>query len=348
MASLIFGDVFRLLSPWRAIGRAAGWVAARAGASDLTEPLPYPPRLGRWPAVAGLVGFAAVELCWGKGDDPTALAILALAYMVVQLVGMGIYGVEPWSRRGDAFGVYFGAIATLAPFARRSGRLVARPPATGAPAYDPLPAGSVALLVAGIGSTTFDGAKEGPLFGAVAPRLQDLFTGIGASKGTALEVAFLIGLLAAIAIVGAVYALGVTGMRTVRSEGKPVPDLARRFAHTLIPIAAAYLVAHYFSLLAYNGQTAWALLSDPLGDGSDLFGAASSGVDYGVISATGIWYVQVAALLIGHVTALALAHDRALVVWGSVRDATRSQLWMLGVMVAFTGIGLWQLSVANT
>ena len=30
-ASLLLGDVWRLLSPWRAIGRGAGWVAARVG-----------------------------------------------------------------------------------------------------------------------------------------------------------------------------------------------------------------------------------------------------------------------------------------------------------------------------
>jgi hypothetical protein len=29
-----------------------------------------------------------------------------------------------------------------------------------------------------------------------------------------------------------------------------------------------------------------------------------------------------------------------------VNDATRSQYWMLGVMVAFTCLGLWLLSVA--
>ena len=41
----------------------------------------------------------------------------------------------------------------------------------------------------------------------------------------------------------------------------------------------------------------------------------------------------------------ALAHDRALVVYQRVRDATRSQYWMLAVMVAFTSLGLWLLSV---
>jgi hypothetical protein len=123
-------------------------------------------------------------------------------------------------------------------------------------------------------------------------------------------------------------------------------ELSRRFAHTLIPIAAAYLVAHYFSLLAYSGQSLWTLANDPLGDGSDLFGGAGTGIDYSVVSATGIWYVQIAALVVGHVAALVLAHDRALVVYGSPRAAARSQVVMLIVMVGFTVLGLWLLSAA--
>ena len=69
-------------------------------------------------------------------------------------------------------------------------------------------------------------------------------------------------------------------------------------------------------------------------------------MDYAIISATGIWYVQVAALVIGHVAALTLAHDRALVVYGTGRVAGRSQIWMLGVMVGFTSLGLWLLSAS--
>ena len=155
----------------------------------------------------------------------------------------------------------------------------------------------------------------------------------------------MVGLAISLLAVTAIWAIGVFGMpldglRLSRRE------LGRAFAHTLIPIGAAYLVAHYFSLLAYNGQTLWSLASDPLGDGSDLFGGAGAGIDYSVVSATGIWYVQVGALVIGHVSALVLAHDRALVVYGSPRAAARSQVVMLIVMVLFTLLGLWLLSAA--
>jgi len=103
-------------------------------------------------------------------------------------------------------------------------------------------------------------------------------------------------------------------------------------------------VAHYFSLIAYQGQATAYLASDPLGKGSDIFGTANATINYGVISATGIWYVQVGALIIGHVCGLILAHDRALATYRESQDATRSQYWMLAVMVAFTSLGLWILS----
>lgn len=52
-------------------------------------------------------------------------------------------------------------------------------------------------------------------------------------------------------------------------------------------------------------------------------------------------------LISGHVAGLVLAHDRALAAYGSAREAVRSQQAMLVVMVAFTCLGLWLLSVSN-
>jgi hypothetical protein len=343
--SLLVGDVWRLLSPWRAIGRTVGWVMRRVAGDAMPEPLPYPERLGQWPAVAGFVGFAICELCWATAKEPGPLAIIMLAYFAVQLVGMSLYGVEAWTRRADAFGVWFSLVARLSPFGRREdGRLVVRPPVVGAASLTAV-SGTAALLVTAIGTTGFDGAKEGPLFNDIAGTLQDAGTGLGLSKGLALEFAFVIGLAMALALIGLVWTGGMEGMPRTKL-GLDRRGLSRRFAHTLLPIAVGYLVAHYFSLLAYNGQDLWRLASDPLGNGHDYLGGAQRSIDYGVVSATGIWYVQVLALVIGHIAALVLAHDRALLVYGSPRAATRSQLVMLVLMVCFTLLGLWLLSAA--
>jgi len=47
------------------------------------------------------------------------------------------------------------------------------------------------------------------------------------------------------------------------------------------------------------------------------------------------------------VVALMLAHDRAITVYGDPARASRSQRWMLLVMVAFTCLGLFLLSQSN-
>jgi hypothetical protein len=342
--SLVFGDVFRLLSPWRAIGRAVGWIVARVAPA---EPLDYPERLGRRPAMAGIFLFGVIELCWAAGREPQTLAILGLLYLVTMFVGMSLHGVEPWSRNADPFGVYFGIFASLAPVARHDGVLYARPPVVGAVRLDPV-RGTVGLVITAIGITAFDGGSEGDIFNSIAPDLQDFFHSLGFDIARALELTFLLGLIVTIALVaafywGAIWGMGQRGLRRPMTRG----ELGRSFAHTLVPIAAAYVVAHYFSLLAYNGQDLARLASDPLGDGSDLFGTAGSTIDYGVVSATAIWYVQVGALIAGHVSGLVLAHDRALSVYGGHREASRSQVVMLVVMVVFTVLGLWLLSEAN-
>jgi hypothetical protein len=341
--SLLLGDVFRYLSPWRALGRATGWIAGRFGA--LPEPLEYPARLGRIPAALWLFAFAICELAWARGTQPGSLAVLMLVYFVVMVVGMSLYGVEAWVRNADGFGVLFALIGSLSPIGREGddATVRARVPGTATARLAPV-IGTAALAIVSVGSTAFDGAKEGALFNDLAMDLQSFFRDLGFGIGPALELGFVVGLLGAVLIVGLIYFLGMRGMNP--PEGMTRRQLSLAFAHTLIPIAAGYLVAHYFSLLAYNGQDLWRLLSDPLGDGSNLFGAAERDIDYGVVSATGIWYVQVGALVVGHVAALVLAHDRALELYGSARAATRSQVVMLVLMVAFTCLGLFLLSAA--
>jgi hypothetical protein len=345
--SPLFGDVFAAFNPWRAIARAVAGLASLVSRERLPAPLPYPERLGRWPAAIGILAFAWVELVYSGRGDPSNLAVLALAYAAVQFVGMSLYGIEQWNRYGDGFAVYYGLFARISPLRWERGAVYARRPLSGLTTLDPVP-GTVALLCVLIGTTSFDGFSNGPAWGDLSPRLTDAIAGLGVSQATALELAFTIGLAGAVLAVAGMYRLGVTGMQRESGAAMTATELARRFAHTLVPIALAYVLAHYFSLLAYEGQRIFYLASDPLGEGADIFGSANAIVDYTWISATEIWYVQVAALVVGHIAGLVLAHDRALAMFSDGRTATRSQYWMLAVMIAFTSLGLWLLSAANS
>jgi hypothetical protein len=104
--TVLLGNFFPALSPWRAIARAAGWAL---GCLGVRRPAPraYPEWLGRWPAVLGILAFAWVELVYVGRDDPSRLATMAVAYAAFQLAGSAVYGTETWRRNADAFSVYF-------------------------------------------------------------------------------------------------------------------------------------------------------------------------------------------------------------------------------------------------
>jgi hypothetical protein len=345
--SVVLGDVFRAFNPWRALARLIAWGAGRArGGGALPDSLAYPGWLGRWPAVVGILGFAWLELIYTSKDKPSVLAILSLGYAALQMLGMSLYGIEPWTERGDSFSVYFNLFSRLSPLHWQRDHLERRPPLSGVVGLEPLP-GTVALLATMIGSTSFDGFEQGSTWlNSLEPQLQSFFSNLGLGPTAALELAASVGLMGAVCIIGGFYRLGILGMHSIdrrRSSG----DLAGRFVHTLVPIALAYVIAHYWSLLVYQSQATAYLASDPLGHGSNIFGTANVQINYNLLTPNSIWYVQVVALILGHVSGLALAHDRALVLYRGARDAVRSQYWMLAVMVGFTSLGLWLLSAAS-
>jgi hypothetical protein len=351
VASVFLGDVFRAFNPWRAIARGFGGGFRLVAGQSAAPPLRYPEWLGRWPAVAGLVAFLWLELVYGQsgfqtaGLTPRTVAIATLVYSAITFVAMSLFGSETWLRRGETFSVYFGMFARIAPLEVRDRRLGIRRPFTGLGSWAFVP-GSLALVLVTIGGTAFDGASEGALQEPITT-VFEWFLDLGLSPTAALRISNTLFLAATIAAISAIYWAGVRGMRTVQGS-PPLARLARSFAHAFVPIALAYLVAHYFSLVIFQEQAQFTyLLSDPLGDGSDYFGTAASGIDYGLIGATGVWYVQVGALVVGHVIALALGHDRAIKLYGDTRLAARSQYWMLALMVGFTSLGLFLLSQAN-
>jgi hypothetical protein len=349
--SAIFGDVFRPFNPWRAVGRACGAGLATLGVARPAK-LAYPRRLGRWPAAIGLLAAVWLEVVYGAsggiavGLDPHSCAVAACVYSVYTLAMMALFGVEEWCGTGEVFSVYFGMFSQLGFLGMRDGRLGRRRPLAAAGTWALVP-GSAAVVIASIASTSFDGSQEGAFKGAIEKVFEWLIeAGIGPTVSLRLSnTVFMVLCFAGVALV---FDLGLRGMAGI--PGAPSrARLRTAFAHTLIPIALAYLVAHYFSLFVFQEQAQFTyLLSDPLGTGhTDLFGTAEVGIDFSLLTSQAIWYVQVGALVAGHVLGLTLAHDRALTIWPDPRRATRSQYWMLAVMVAFTCFGLYLLSAGN-
>ncbi|HEY0639870.1 MAG TPA: hypothetical protein VGD67_19685, partial [Pseudonocardiaceae bacterium] len=241
-------------------------------------------------------------------------------------VAAGIALGARWFDRGDGFEAYSTLLAHLAPLGRRAdGRLALRNPLAGLAGLRPAP-GLVALVCVVLGSTAFDGISR------TAP-WRRLVNGTEPAAYVALGT---VGLLGAIALVAAVY-LGAMGLTRpyLREDG----DAAAAFVHSLVPIAIGYTVAHYFSLVVFQGQAGVLLATDPFGRGWDLIGTAGSTIDYLVISTSAIAVVQVGAIVAGHVLGVVSAHDRAVALLPR-RVARRGQYPLLVAMVAYTSLGI--------
>ena len=326
---LLLGNVWRYLNPWRAVADAVAWLTERSGLS-WEPPFRYPERFGRWPAALLLFAFVALELAWTDSADPRALALGIAIYSWVTWVGAAAFGRDAWFTHGDAFSVYFSLLSRLSLFAIQDRRIMRRRPLSGVARYEE-PPGTVAFVAVMLGSVAFDGFSRTTWW-------TDRVFQTSQWEAVGLN---LVGLLVATAIVAVAF---VAAIEVARRVGRSRERLESAFVGSLIPIALAYAVAHYFSLFVLQGQLAWPLASDPFGYGWDLFGSIDYRVNVQPLSADTIWFVQTGALVAGHIIGLVIAHDRAVALFGTTRVALRTQYALLALMVLYTVGGLWLLS----
>ncbi|MCW0215569.1 MAG: hypothetical protein OJJ54_19615 [Pseudonocardia sp.] len=313
-ASLLFGPVWRALNPLRLLH--AG-LARTLRLDPARGVLDLPARLGLRPAAVFLAAFAWLELVHPSASDPRVVAWFLTGYGLVQVAAACVFG-RGWFARGDGFEVYSTLLGALAPLGRRAdGRLVLRNPLDGLDTIRPDP-GLVAVVVVLVGTTAFDGLSRSSLWRDTVPP--------GPLVGT-------LGLVAVTGVVAALYLLGTWRPDPVRGpERAPLPAA---FAHTIVPIAAGYAIAHYFSLVVFDGQQAVVLASDPFGTGADLFGTATRAIDYAVVGTAAIAVVQLAGIVLGHLAAAVAAHDRAVKLFPPT-IAVRIQYPLLAAMVVLT------------
>jgi hypothetical protein len=336
---VLFGNVWPVLNPWLAIANGVAWLWRRLG-QEWTPPLDYPLRLGVWPGAVALALFAALELTYAEPASPRALALAIALYSYAMWFGMAAFGRRMWDEHGNGFTVYFGLLARIAPFGEHDGRLVFRMPFSGLAGAERTP-GMLAFVAVMLGSVGFDGLSRAPFWQNLsadlegpyilnAPRTAELLT-------TGLALAGLVGCIVLVAL--AYLAATRIAERMIQSDRPLAPE----FIQSLVPIALVYAVAHYFTAFIITGQYIFSLASDPFGFGWDLFGTVTYSPNIAPLPPNIVWYVQVGALVAGHVAGLAVAHDRAVTILPA-QDALRSQYAMLGLMVLYTVGGMWLLS----
>ena len=191
---------------------------------------------------------------------------------------------------------------------------------------------------------TFDGFKATPLWLDIKVGIWDVWSAAfssGEFSSNARIATDTLGLILFPAIFIGTYLVFSQLMALASGDDLPVSDIARAFVYSLVPIALAYNIAHFFTLLAIQGQLIIPLASDPLGYGWDLFGAADYKVNIALVNARFAWFLSVGAIVLGHISAVYLAHVIALRTMRDNRSAMRSQYPMLALMVMYTVISLW-------
>ena len=313
--SSLIGSWYTDLNPWRTI----------ASRTDIDRPHVLE-RLGVLPAVIVFVAFTWLELVSPDSGDPFTLGIAALAYTVFLVTAMAFVGRDAGLASFDAFTPYNRLFSAISPVGRNpEGKLIWRGWLRALTVIPEWP-GLWVFVVAMIGTVSYDGASGTGWFDNITFGLLD------STGGQTLL------LVLSVVVVGLGYWLASFLAAKLADGQIRATQVAQRFAHTLVPIALAYAVAHYFTLIIFEGQQLIAALSDPFGLGWDLFGTADRKVNFFITTSEPIWYFQVASIVGGHVLGVTLAHDRALADFG--RDAVRSQYAMLLLMVGLTTLGL--------
>jgi hypothetical protein len=365
--SALLGNIWLVVNPWSAAFAAV----ERFVGDDLAWHPPYPRALGAWPAVLLFGAFAWTELVFNGRAIPAQLALLILGYSLVTWTGMGVFGRATWLRHGDPFATVFGLLARFAPlelrvsnprwchrcegncdgsgdgcvnclecFERareRERELNLRPWAAGLLDAREVSPSMVVFVLLLLATVTFDGFMATPPWSTVESTLYPLMPGDPDLK---LTLTSTVGLLAFAILFVAAYRVVAAGV-AVAAGRHASSRIAGVFVLSLVPIALAYHLAHYFTYLLIQGQLAIPLASDPFGFGWNLFGTAAFVPDFGLVNARVAWYTSVVAIVIGHIVAVYVAHVVALQEFRERRAVVRSQLVMLALMVGYTTASLW-------
>ncbi len=325
VASLLFGRVWKAISPFRLIN---GGLARISGGDPDDGILTYPERLGMWPAALGLFAFVWMELVYPHNVDLGPVRLWCAIYLAIMIVGGALFG-STFYARADPFEVYSSLVAQLSVWGRRDQMLVIRSPLANLDTTAATP-GLVAVVAVLFGSTAFDAFRD-------STRWLRFIQGTGYStylQNTLGLVAFCLG-------VGLILWLAciATGVG---------PDVRRRdlpsmFAFSVVPIIAGYIVAHYLSYFVEIGSQTLILASDPLSNGSNLFGTGTWTVPYWLsYHPTFLADSKVVAVVTGHVLGVIAAHERAIKILPKKHQVT-GQLPLLLAMIIFTIGGLYLL-----
>jgi hypothetical protein len=256
-----------------------------------------------WTAAVFLWVFEWYFVCAPAPLQPRTTGLLLLLYAAAA-IGGGVFWGTRWLMRGEGFGGLSAGIAGLV-----------RPrPGRGTGALLP-------ISVVVVATAAFD-ALSGTSWWV------DL---LGTTTGWTRAALNTVGLVWVTAMAGAV---AMAGLRAIAEADREA--VGKLLGVALLPVALAWFVAHNLTIALYDGQNLVIFASDPIGRGWDLFGTYDWDFDYALPTAGWVRWVQLAALLGGHVAAVVLAHDGAIGLLGRRRGMRVT--WVVAAMGAVSAV----------
>ncbi|PSQ01234.1 hypothetical protein BRC94_04525 [Halobacteriales archaeon QS_5_70_17] len=309
MTTYLVGNTWPAINPWRTVAE---------GLPSLERSLPA--RWGSWPAVGGLLALVWLEVVSPLADDPRLLAGVVLAYTAVTLGGAVAVGPDAWFDRVDPVARVFRWYGRVAPLRYRDGRLTLRAPGSGLTGAEDLVGrpGDVAFVVALLWVTTYDGLVGTPAWRDVAAPL--------VAAGVPPVVLYPLALVAGFVVFLGAYRLAAAHGRQYAESYLAGGTVARRFAPSLLAIAAGYHLAHYLGYFLSLLPVLGGALIAPLGPSSPVYLALPR------------WFggLELAFVLLGHLLAIWVAHATAYDLFPGRMQAIRSQYPLTAVMIFYT------------
>lgn len=337
--TILVGDIYRVVNPFKLLFRGI----ERILRGDYEPPYTYPLFLGYAPALVLFLVIIFAELFSnGWAVVPRNLSWLAILYGTTMIVGALAFGKDIWFKYGDFFGVFFAMFAKLSAFIFDNRRVYYRKPLSGCLQNTTQSTSLLVFIIFMLASTAYDGLRETAVYYSLYNPLSSLFS-YSSIAGQIIDVCLLL-LLLGLFLAAYLVTIVIIKRMTLSKDG--VFNIANSFAPSLIPIAVAYNVAHYFTLELIQGQQLIRLISDPFGVGWNLFNTIGYTINPSIVNASTVWYVQLGLIIIGHIAAVYIAHVIALKLYKNPQTARRSQYPMLTLMVLFTMTSLWIIAQA--
>lgn len=333
----VFGNIWQTINPFKTIVDILGKLTG----NQMPGVRSYPQALSCFPTLIFYFLFIWLELV--AQSAPFHLSLALLLYVIANIAGSVIFGKEKWFRY-EFFSVFFGLISKVSPLQKKRGKLYLQPPFAGLINGKAQDFSLLLFILFMLSSTAFDGFSSTSPWLNISYRLEEVIGTVVQNSFFTFQIVKTLGLLLSLFAFLYIYLGLVSVLKSITKSKISTFDLGLRFAFSLIPIAFAYNLAHYFTLLLVEGQNIIRLASDPFGFGWNIFGTSNFMPNVAIVGASSVWNLQVAFILIGHIVGVYIAHIEALNIFPTHKKAILSQFPMLVLMVIYTITGLWILS----